>query len=103
MEDILYYVAMAMAILSTICGLVFVIVSVVHIAKSFFRGGDSASPKIDLANLLNGLIQILVGGSLFWNLSHTLWSALMTVGILSILSLLEHFARKSYSKRLESL
>ena len=103
MEDVLYYVAMAMAVLSTICGLVFVIVSVFHIAKWFFLGGGGSSSKIDLANLLNGLIQIGVGGLLFWSLSHTLWSALMTIGILSFLSLLEHFAMRSYSKRLGSL
>jgi len=103
MENVLYYVAMVMAILSTVAGLVFVTVSVIEIAKRFFRGGSGAPPRIDLANLLNGLVQIFVGGLLFWNLSHTLVSALMTIGILSIFSLLEHFARKSYSRRLESL
>lgn len=103
MEDVLYYVALAMTILSTVCGLVFVIVSVVHIAKRLFRGGDGPSPRIDFANLLNGLIQIFAGGLLFWNLSRNLWSALVTIGILSILSLTEHFAMRFYSKRLESL
>lgn len=103
MEDVLYYVAMVMAILTTSCGLGFVIISVVQIAKWFFPGGGGSSPKIDLANLLNGLIQIFVGSLLFWNLSRTLWSALITIGISSTLSLLEPFARSSYSKRLGSL
>lgn len=106
MEDVLsvlYYVAMAMAILTMTTGLGFVIISAIQMAKRFFRGGDGSSPKIDLANLLNGLVQIFVGGLLFWNLSHTLLSALVTIGISNILSLLEHFARRSYSRRLESL
>ncbi|MCC6329105.1 MAG: hypothetical protein IT174_11350 [Acidobacteria bacterium] len=103
MENLIYYIALVLTIVTTGFGAFLILVSVFKIVLGRMRSILDKNFALNSAHLANGTLNLLVGGGLFFWLDRNGFSSYSTVGILIGFSLLEGFVRRYYSKRLEKL
>jgi len=100
-EEIGYNVAIFLTVVTAGYGIVLIVLSLGGIAGNFFRNNSARPLLLNSIYLVNGLVNLGVGGVLFWLLEPSCLSTYSTIVIVSVFSLLDRFIRKYYSKRLE--
>lgn len=101
MENIIYYVAVFLTVGIAGYGALLIVLSVYEIIRGFIRRNSNETSLLNSVHLVNGILNLCVGGVLFWLLEPSGLSSYSTVAIVSIFSLVEGFIRRYYTKRLE--
>jgi len=98
----MYYLAIFLTVVTVGYGLVVIVLSVAGIAVDFLKKGSCRHWLLHSVYLLNGIVNLSVGGALFWWLEPTSLSTYSTIAFVTIFSLVDRFMRRYFSKRLES-
>ena len=100
MESFIYYFAIFVTAVTCVYGLILCGISTCRIIYGpIFRGEETEPLLVNIFHLLNGIINILVGSILYWQLEFTLFSSYFTIAVAIIFTLSERFIRMYYTKR----